>query len=566
MAIARKRLKDTGVLRFGGGMERTPNRIIRNMHHPCRISYPAGMSDPMNAAGALSTGTVSIMPMANWISKVLWGCVAAVVIVLQTSVAAAADDEQAFRVPLGERQLFLDDVGIATIDNLKRTMHQPAKRGAVIVPDQPWETTLQTRCAPVWDEERGVYQIWMITSTNIPGVAGTTYAESKDGLRWTKPVLGQRNIEDSSENNFISVVPGDAWPENGIENVVYDPDEPDRLRRYKGFYGVINRKPMVSADGIRWKLLDAAVLPSSDESNLSYDREHKTFIATLKRGGPFGRSQGIWTSHDFTKWQDTGVLFHADELDQVLGRKNIKARRADPTLQIQSPLWDIRDSYKGHTAEPKVDVYNIGLFRYEGLYVGAPAMFHSNDNRWNKDGFHLIQLVCSRDLKTFKRLGGRQTFIGPSPIGKGAYDLTQLIGPSAPVIRGDELWFYYSGIKYRARPKNVEHITGAICLAVLRRDGFVSLDSGDTEGTILTRPFELLGSQLFVNVDAPMGELRVEMLDGAGKVVAQSKPLSGDLLREPVTWADCAIAKMKTQNVSLRFTLRCGQFYSYWLE
>jgi len=506
------------------------------------------------------------MQTANWIPKIASGCVAVVVVVSQMSVATAADNEKAFRVPPGERQLFLDDVGISKVDNLRRTMHQPAKRGAVIIPDQTWETTLQTRCSPVWDDERGVYKIWMITSTNIPGLAGTSYAESKDGLRWTKPVLRQTTIKGSLENNFISVVHGHAWPENGIENVVYDPDEPDRLRRFKGFYGVFNRKPMVSADGIRWRLLDAAVLPSSDESNLSYDRKQKAFIATLKRGGPFGRSHGIWTSQDFANWKDTGVLFHADELDQKLGRENIKARRADSKLQIQRPLWDIRDSYKGHTAEHKVDVYNIGLFRYEGLYIGTPSMFHSNDNRWNKDGFHLIQLVCSRDLKTFKRLGSRKAFIGPSPIGKNAYDLTQLIGPSAPVIRGDELWFYYTGIQYRAQPKNVEHNAGAICLAVLRRDGFISLDSDGTEGTIQTEPFESTGSELFVNVDAPKGELRVDVLDGAGKAVAQSKPLNGDLLSEQVAWAEGTIAKMKGQNVSLRFTLRDGQFYSYWLE
>ena len=61
---------------------------------------------------------------------------------------------------------------------------------------------------------------------------------------------------------------------------------------------------MVSPDGIRWTLLETSVLPSSDESNMSYDRAHKTFIATLKRGGPFGRSHRIWTSRDFTEWID----------------------------------------------------------------------------------------------------------------------------------------------------------------------------------------------------------------------------------------------------------------------
>ena len=486
------------------------------------------------------------------------------------AIQGPADNEKAFRVPSGERQLFLDDVGILKIDNLKRTMHQPTKKGAVIRPDLPWETTLQTRSVPAWDEKEKVFKLWMITSTNVPGAGGMTYATSKDGVQWTKPVLGQWDFQGSRENNFMALEPTMQWPENAIENVVYDPDDADPARRYKGFLGAFDRRPMVSPDGVHWTLLDVPAIPSQDESNMSYDRQTRTFIATVKHGGPYGRSVHLSTSQDFEHWTKPVLIFHADELDQELGREHIKARQADHKLQMQRPLWDIRDTYKGRTAEPKVDVYNMGLFRYEGLYIGTPSMFHSNDNRWNKDGFHLIQLVCSRDLKTFKRLGNRQTFIGPSPVGQGAYDLTQLLGPSAPVIRGDELWFYYTGIKYRTPPKDAEHDAkhdnGAICLAVLRRDGFISLDAGANNGMILTKPFRLSGTKLFVNVDAPKGELRVEMLDVTGRAVVRSEPLSGDLLREPVTWAEGNIAKMKVQNVSLRFTLRGGQFYSYWLE
>ncbi len=476
-----------------------------------------------------------------------------------------AANEKVFRVPPGQRQLFLDDIGISKVNNLKRTMHQPAKKGAVIRPDRPWETTLQTRCAPAWDPSVKRFKLWMITSMNIP-MGGMTYAESKDGLDWTKPSLRQKKISGNLDNNIVTINPKLDWPANAIENVVFDPYDPDSSRRFKGLAHAFGREPIVSPDGIHWERLDVPSIPSQDESNLSFDEREHLFILTVKHGGPYGRTIHLSTSKDFEHWTKPRLIFHADELDQELGRQHIKARRADPRLQIQRPLWDIRDSYKGHTAEPKVDVYNMGLFRYEGLYIGTPAMFHSNDNRWNKDGFHLIQLVCSRDLKTFKRLGNRETFIGPSPMGESAYDLTQLIGPSAPVIHGDELWFYYTGIRYRARPKNVEHNAGAICLAVLRRDGFISLDSDDIEGTIQTEPFELPGSKLFVNVDAPKGELRVEVLDGVGKVVAQSKPLSGNLLRERVTWAEGSLGKIKAQIVSLRFTLRDGQFYSYWLE
>jgi hypothetical protein len=81
-----------------------------------------------------------------------------------------------------------------------------------------------------------------------------------------------------------------------------------------------------------------------------------------------------------------------------------------------------------------------------------------------------------------------------------------------------------------------------------------------------TTCIQLSVSSLLVNVDAPTGELRVEVLDETGNVVAQSETLSGDLLRHRVKWAEGNIAGMKAQNVSLRFTLRNAQFYSYWLE
>ena len=66
-------------------------------------------------------------------------------------------------------------------------MHRPTKKGAVIRPDRPWETTLQTRSVPAWDPSVKQFKLWMITSSNIAGVAGTTYAQSTDGLHWTKP-------------------------------------------------------------------------------------------------------------------------------------------------------------------------------------------------------------------------------------------------------------------------------------------------------------------------------------------------------------------------------------------
>src|SRR5690606_22348571 len=131
---------------------------------------------------------------------------------------------------------------------------------------------------------------------------------------------------------------------------------------------------------------------------------------------------------------------------------------------------------------------------------GLPAMFHATGpipNYPNTDGFQIIQLAVSRDLKQWERVADRGRFIGPSRLDSGAYDLTQILPPSEPVVHGDELWFYYTGLKYRSTffyegtypdghtvdKPGLDPDRGGVCLAVLRRDGFVSLDPVDDEGT-----------------------------------------------------------------------------------
>ncbi|MCA9448259.1 MAG: hypothetical protein KC931_14160, partial [Candidatus Omnitrophica bacterium] len=429
-------------------------------------------------------------------------------------------EPEALSLPTGERQLFLDDHLIAKTEDLKRTLHQPDKKGAVIVPDRPWEVSLQTRCAPAWDPEQGLYKLWLITSTRISDDAGATYAESQDGVHWTKPNLGQREIEGSLENNFVALDPAMKWPENAIENVVYDGEDPNPSRRFKGFLGCYDREPIFSRDGIHWSRPGLPKIPSQDESNLSYDLRTRTFIATLKQTGPFGRSHGLSTSRDFLAWTTPELVFHADEEDQVRAKQNIEERLANSKL---APPLDVDPTAY------KADIYNLPIFRYEGLYLALPSVFHTTylGSEWD-DGFHLIQLACSRDLHQWTRVGDRQTFIGPSNKGIGAYDTMQILPPSAPVMHGDEMWFYYTGIKYRSMPKDPDPTSGAVCLATLRRDGFLSLDAGDGPGSLITKPFTTTGRTIHVNVDSGTGSLIIEVLNEEGSPIAESHAIIGD--------------------------------------
>ena len=150
-------------------------------------------------------------PMNTSISQgsVVLGIITAGVLLVATHGAWAA---AAFTVPAGERQLFLDDYGIAKIEDLKRIMHQPAKKGAVIRPD--WhrnETALHIASAPSWDGDANVLKLLV---TEIGGAPSTsTIWQSKDGLHWSR--LGKPSM------NFYCMV--------------YDGTDPDPARRYKAF-------------------------------------------------------------------------------------------------------------------------------------------------------------------------------------------------------------------------------------------------------------------------------------------------------------------------------------------
>ena len=71
---------------------------------------------------------------------------------------------------------------------------------------------------------------------------------------------------------------------------------------------------------------------------------------------------------------------------------------------------------------------------------------------------------------------------------------------------------------------------GAICLAVLRRDGFISLDAGDERGQY-SSPNLLFSTGTICPLMSirPGGRLRVEIVDGNGNTEAVSETISGRL-------------------------------------
>ncbi len=274
----------------------------------------------------------------------------------------------------------------------------------------------------------------------------------------------------------------------------------------------------------------------------------------------------LTVSEDFENWSEPQLVFHADEQDQEEAREIIAARLDEASLQ--QPVFN-------HPEEHAVDVYNFAVSRYESRYIGFASMFYHTGRAWNDhnhDGFHHVQLASSRDMYSWRRVGDRAAFIGPSPLGAGAYDTMQILGPSYPVVRGDQLWFYYSGLRHRWRPEKSSPDRAAICLATLRRDGFVSLDADADGGALTTVPFRWVGDRLYLNADAAGGEIVCELVDAAGEPLAgfemeNAVPVCEDGVRLAVRWR--ALDRMPAAAagpVRLRVRLRAARLYSYWFE
>jgi hypothetical protein len=91
------------------------------------------------------------------------------------------------------------------------------------------------------------------------------------------------------------------------------------------------------------------------------------------------------------------------------------------------------------------------------------------------------------------------------------------------------------------------------------------MDAGAEEGTLTTRTLSFGGRHLFVNLEAPEGELRVELLD-EDKVLATSAPLRGNGTRLRVQWPESALESEALKPRRFRFRLTKGKLYSFWVS
>ncbi|MCX6909684.1 MAG: glycosyl hydrolase family 32, partial [Verrucomicrobia bacterium] len=138
------------------------------------------------------------------------------------------------------------------------------------------------------------------------------------------------------------------------------------------------------------------------------------------------------------------------------------------------------------------------------------------------------------------------------------------------LVVGDKLYFYVGGAGFHDGSFHADpSFTG---LAVLRRDGFASMDADAGEGVLTTRKLTFNGRHLFVNSDCSKGRLLAEVLDADGKVIApftrdNCEPLSADSTIQPVKWKGAGdLFALRGKPVRFRFHLTQGALYSFWVS
>ena len=335
------------------------------------------------------------------------------------------------------------------------------------------------------------------------------YAESDDGLRWSRPGLGQVEIGGRRDNNAI------ALPDDSIEgvNVLNDPDDPDPNRRYKMIYNPVTPPvvPMirtaVSADGIHWTAAPDFAVPQWAEQASLY-RHRGLYIvnaqsAGLAEGGrPRGREAYAFVSPDFVRW--------------------IPAP-AESFLLPEPP--NVPGVAEGGNEQPYDQVHlGVGATSLGSVVVGLYGMWH--ERGWGEGGSACdLGLVVSHDGLHFEEPVKGYCYLrheeSPAPAVPGKTYPTILTQANGILNVGAETRIYYG------RWLNAEETSSCnysdVALATLPRDrwGALGLDpvSTDAHRTDTTPP-PAEGMIWSAPIHLPAGPVRVVLNADAARAMS----------------------------------------------
>ncbi|MEA1951869.1 MAG: hypothetical protein U9N87_10820 [Planctomycetota bacterium] len=484
-------------------------------------------------------------------------------IMLATLTNGAARAAETTPIDIGSRrELLVDNYLIDKSSGETRlVLHKPTPRKIAIVHDEPWEGNSCGYHTVFRDGDlyRMYYKCYqqVLRGEPKPHKVVACYAQSRDGINWTKPKLGLVEFDGSKQNNIIWE--GDAAhdftpfkdtnpnckPDERYKAVAHDKSPGSGLYAFK------------STDGIRWtRLSDKPLITGRalDSQNLAFwdtERgEYRAYYRDFKHGI---RDIVVSTSKDFSDWTPGRWLEYPGAPVQQLYTNQIIPYYRAPHIFLGFPSRYIERGWNDSMRK-------------------LPRLDHrkKRSDASNREGMALTDglFMSSRDGKTFKRWS--EAFIRPGlrttdnwVYGDNYQNWGLVETKSSMLDAPDEISIYATEAYWMGKADKLRRFT-------MRQDGFVSMQASFAGGEFTTKPIAFEGNRLEMNFStSAAGAICVEIQDADGKPIPgftlkDSSPVFGDDLQRTVTWKSGAdVGPLAGKPVRLRFTLSDADLFSF---
>lgn len=413
---------------------------------------------------------------------------------------------------------------------------EPKPHEVILVTDKPWEGNTSAYYTIFQDGDlyrmyyRGSHFDEQTKRSAHREVA--CYAESRDGIHWTKPELGLFEFNGSKANNIV-------WDGLGTHNFTPFKDEnpnctPDA--RYKALArGSLPKQgdqparrglfAFKSPDGIRWSLMHpdpVITLGAFDSQNLAFwDPIRECYVDYHRHFANGVRDIMSCTSDDFVTWTKPEFLDYAGAPKEHLYTNTIRRYARAPHLLIGFPT---RFNPKTQQVEP--------------------VLMTSRDGQvFRRFSTTTIPITAPKD-----RDGNRSNYM--------ASGLVQI--PSEP----DRLSVFASEAYYTGPDSRLRRFS-------FRVDGFASARSHGA-GELETIEMICPGGQLELNYRTEKtGSVRVSIVDGDGKPVegfgpTDSQPLFGDDVAGTAVWkSNSSLKALAGQPIRVKLHLKDAEVFAF---
>ncbi|PYV08327.1 MAG: hypothetical protein DMG07_26140, partial [Acidobacteria bacterium] len=175
------------------------------------------------------------------------------------------------------RELMVDRFLIDRLEGTSLRLQTPRPGGVALTYDRPWEDRFSFYTTVLKDGGKYLMYYRVYFGGVIDKGDGTCYAESTDGIHWTRPSLGLVEFAGSRHNNLIEP-PGKQF----TAFIDTRPGVP-AAERFKGnCEGGGGLQGWVSGDGIHWKKVQEAPIIMRSLAN-NFDSQNVMFWSEAER-------------------------------------------------------------------------------------------------------------------------------------------------------------------------------------------------------------------------------------------------------------------------------------------